>query len=105
MQPLVSCGQWFNDLHERWKLIQCVHRGALPGGTRLYTCGIVMNHRDMTNAAACTQTKARAVLATVKAWQDAGLIENRHYEELIPLWESAAHDTEPTIHRLPDDVV
>lgn len=105
VQPLVSCGQWFNDLHEHWKLIQRVHRGALPGGTRLYTCGIVMNHRDMANDAAYTQTKARAVLATVKAWQDAGLIENRHYEELIPLWESAAHDTEPTIHRLPDDVV
>jgi hypothetical protein len=104
-QPLVSCGQWFNDLHEHLKLIRRVNTGALPGGNRLYTCGIVLNHRDMANDANYTETKARAVLATVKAWQDAGLIENRHFEELIPLWQSAPYSSTPNIHLLPDDMV
>jgi hypothetical protein len=104
-QPLVSCGQWFNDLHEHWKLIRRVNTGALPGSNRLYTCGIVLNHRDMANDANYTETKARAVLATVKAWQDAELIENRYFEELIPLWQGTPYSSTPNIHLLPDDMV
>ena len=101
--PLVAIGSWQNDLHETSRLIERLESGEVPAGGRLWTSGLVLNHRDLQDAAYRTN-EARMILDTLKRWQDEGRIQTTTYMESLGLWQTNFLEA-ASLYQRPEDNV
>ncbi len=68
-------------------LMERLESGDLDANGRMWTSGLVLNHRDLQDAAYRTN-EARMVLDTLKRWQDEGRIQATTYMEALGLWQT-----------------
>jgi hypothetical protein len=101
--PLAGIGSWQNDLYALDELIARLEAGQLEPGGRMWTSGLVLNHRDIQDMAYRTN-EARMVLDTLKRWQDAGRLRTTTYMEALDLWQTNFLE-EASLYQRPEDHV
>lgn len=99
--PLVAIGSWHNSLGFLRQLMDRLDRGELPHGDRMWATDLVMNHRDFQDPDFLTHD-VRAVLDTLKTWQDQGRLQTTTYLEARDIWETR-YGGVPNTHIRPDD--
>jgi hypothetical protein len=101
--PLAAIGSWQNDLHETGRLIERLKSGEVPAGGRMWTSGLVLNHRDLQYATYRTN-EARMMLDTLKSWQDEGRIQTTTYMESLGRWQTNFLEA-ASLYQRPEDNV
>lgn len=101
--PLVGIGSWQNDLFELGRLLERLESGELDAGGRMWTSGLVLNHRDLQDAAYLTN-EARMVLDTLKRWQDDGRLQATTYMGALGIWQTNFLEAASLYQRPADNV-
>lgn len=98
---IAAIGNWAEDLHETDRLLRLLEDGALPHNNRLWTCGLVFNHRDMLSEEG--RNTILAQLQTIKRWRDAGRFTVATFEAIYQTWTNAPFHAQSSVHVRPDD--
>lgn len=85
--PLASIGHWQNDLHETERFLRLLETGTIPREGKFWATGLVLNHRDFQDDSYRSNT-VRAVLDTLKHWQDEGRIQTTTYMDALGIWRT-----------------
>ena len=97
---LAAIGTWEQDLHETERLISMLESGELPHSNKLWTVGLVLNHRDMFTT---NLTRIQAQLDTLRRWQEAGRITVTNFEGIYATWTNAPLNGAPSLYLRPED--
>lgn len=84
---IAAIGHWQNDLQETDRFLRLLETGEIPDGGRFWATGLVINHRDFQDAAYRTNT-VRAILDTLKRWQDGGRIQTTTFMGALGRWQT-----------------
>lgn len=99
-----AIGQWTEDPLELWRLVADLRSGRIAHDNKVWTVNIATNHRDIVTDS-YLQTDVRAVLDTLKTWQDGGYIVSNTYQEMLDdVWPNQYGGVQH-IHQRPDDHV
>jgi hypothetical protein len=74
--------------------------GELPHNNKLWTVGLVINHRDMFTT---NLTRIQAQLDTIRRWRDAGRITVTNFEGIYATWTNAPFNSAPSLYQRPAD--
>ena len=97
---IAAIGTWEQDLHETDRLVGMLADGTLPHSNKLWTCGMVFNHRDMFGD---NTNKILAQLDTLKRWRDAGRFTVTNFESTYRAWTNAPFNGNASLYLRPDD--
>ncbi len=98
--PIAVVGTWEQDFHETGRLISMLESGELTHSNQLWTCGLIINHRDMFSP---NFSRIRAQLDTLRQWRDAGRITLTNFEGVFAAWTNAPFSSAPNIYQRPAD--
>lgn len=101
--PLVAIGSWQNDLFALGRLLDRLEQGEIDPSGRMWTSGLVLNHRDFQDAAN-RSNDVRMALDTLKRWQDAGRLQSTTYMEALALWQTNFLEEASLYQRQADNV-
>lgn len=99
---IAAIGHWQNDLFENERFLRLLESGELPEDGQFWTAGLVLNHRDFQDGTYRSNT-VRAVLDTLKAWQDAGRIRTTTFMGALGLWQTNFAAAGHVYERPPDN--
>lgn len=97
---MAAVGTWEQDLHETDRLLRMLESGELPHSNKLWTVGLVINHRDMFTT---NLTRIQAQLDTLRRWRDAGRLTVTNFEGIYAAWTNAPFHSAPSVYLRPDD--
>lgn len=97
---LPAIANWEQDLHETDRLLTLLETGTLPHSNKLWTCGMVFNHRDMFGA---NTNKILAQLDTIRRWRDAGRFTVTNFESTLQVWTNAPYNATSSLYLRPTD--
>lgn len=97
---IAAVGNWEQDLFETDRLLRMLESRELPHSNRLWTVGLVLNHRDMFTT---NLTRIRAQLDTIRRWRDAGRITVTNFEGIYATWTNAPFHGEASLYLRPED--
>lgn len=97
---IAAIGTWEQDLRETDRLIGMLEDGTLAHSNRLWTLGLVFNHRDMFGD---YTNKIIAQLETIRRWRDAGRFVVTNFESVYRVWTNAPFNAAPSLYLRPDD--
>ncbi len=99
---LPAVGGWSDDLRQVARLAADLASGAIAHDGKVWTANIATNHRDIVDDT-FLQTEVRALLDTLKTWQDVGTIITNNYRHLLDnVWPSQFSGAQ-NLYSLPDD--
>lgn len=97
---IAAVGNWEQDLHETDRLLTMLEDGSQPHSNKLWTVGIVFNHRDMFGD---YTNKIVAQLETIKRWRDAGRFGVTNFEGALQIWSNAPFSGVSSLYLRPTD--
>ncbi len=97
---IAAVGTWEQDLFEADRLIRMLESGELPHSNKLWTVGLVINHRDMFTT---NLTRIQAQLETIRRWRDAGRITVTNFEGIYAAWTNAPFNGGSSVFLRPED--
>lgn len=97
---IAAVANWEQDLHETDRLVGMLADGTLPHSNKLWTCGLVFNHRDMFGD---YTNKIIAQLDTIKRWRDAGRFTVTNFESTFRAWTNPPFNGNSSLYLRPDD--
>lgn len=100
---LAAVGNWEQDLFETDRLLRMLEDDSLPHQNKLWTCGRVVNHRDLLTTGYLA-TVAPAILDTIQRWRDAGRFQVKTFEDLYAEWQGT-YLSAPSLHVRPENNV
>lgn len=99
-----AIGGWSDDLRQVARLAADLRSGAIPSDGKIWTVNMATNHRDIVDNT-FLQTNIRAMLDTLKTWQDAGTIQTTTFRNTLDnIWPSLS-DSAQNLYAMPDDHV
>ncbi|MBL9142240.1 MAG: hypothetical protein JNM99_01045 [Verrucomicrobiaceae bacterium] len=82
---LAVIGHWEQDFFEIDRLLRSLEDNSLPHNNKLWTCGRVVNHRDLMTTGYLA-IKVPAILNTIQEWRDAGRFQVKTFEDIYSEW-------------------
>jgi len=99
---LAAIGHWEQDFFETDRLLRALEDNTLPHQNRLWTCGRVINHRDMVQPN-YLKNSVPALLDTIKLWSDSGRFQVKTLEDTYTEWQSAPCNGQSSLYLRPED--
>lgn len=99
---ITAIGTWEQDFLELDRLLRSLEDNTLPHNNKLWTCGRVVNHRDLVQSGYLTTT-APAILDTIQNWRDAGRFQVKTFEDIYTEWNAAPYSAQSSLYQRPVD--
>jgi hypothetical protein len=99
---IAAIGTWEQDFFETDKLLRSLEDNTLPHNNKLWTCGRVVNHRDLV-LPNYLQTTVPAILETIRQWRDAGRFQVKTFEDIYTEWLSSPYSGQSSVYLRPID--
>ncbi len=97
---IAAVGNWEQDLHETERLVGMLEDGTLAHSNKLWTLGMVFNHRDMFGD---NTNKILAQLDTIRRWRDNGRFTVTNFEPAYRAWTNPPFNGNSSLYLRPDD--